>query len=70
MRRFIVRIRYLRMLDLISRLQRVARQKMGVKKLEVARQTKAAIKIQTEWRRYIQRKRYLAHILLPSRFKA
>ncbi|KAG1144412.1 hypothetical protein G6F37_004605 [Rhizopus arrhizus] len=59
MRRFIVRIRYLRMLDLISRLQRVARQKMGVKKLEVARQTKAAIKIQTEWRRYIQRKRYL-----------
>ncbi|CAO3691389.1 unnamed protein product [Rhizopus microsporus] len=59
MRRFIVRIRYLRMLDLISRLQRVARQKMGVKNLEIARQTKAAIKIQAEWRRYIQRKRYL-----------
>ncbi|CEI90802.1 hypothetical protein RMCBS344292_05112 [Rhizopus microsporus] len=59
MRRFIVRIRYLRMLDLISRLQRVARQKMGVRNLEIARQTKAAIKIQAEWRRYIQRKRYL-----------
>ncbi|CAO3658920.1 unnamed protein product [Rhizopus stolonifer] len=59
MRRFIVRIRYLRMLDLISRLQRVARQKMGVQKIQVARQTQAAIKIQAEWRRYIQRKRYL-----------
>ncbi|KAI9272034.1 P-loop containing nucleoside triphosphate hydrolase protein [Sporodiniella umbellata] len=59
MRRFIVRIRYLRMIDLITRLQRVARQKMGVHKLHEARQTKAAIVIQTEWRRYIQRKRYL-----------
>ncbi|CAO0801374.1 unnamed protein product [Mucor circinelloides] len=59
MRRFIVRIGYLRKLDLISRLQRVARQKMGVRKLELARQEIAAIKIQTEWRRYIQRKRYL-----------
>jgi myosin-5 len=59
MRRFIVRIGYLRKLDLISRLQRVARQKMGVRKLEIARQEIAAVKIQTEWRRYIQRKRYL-----------
>lgn len=59
MRRFIVRIGYLRKLDLISRLQRVARQKMGVRKLEIIRQDIAATKIQTQWRRYIQRKRYL-----------
>ncbi|KAI8082194.1 P-loop containing nucleoside triphosphate hydrolase protein [Thamnidium elegans] len=59
MRRFIVRIGYLRKLDLISRLQRVARQKMGERKLELIRQDIAAIKIQTQWRRYIQRKRYL-----------
>lgn len=59
MRRFIVRIGYLRKLDLISRLQRVARQKMGVRKLEIIRENIAATKIQTEWRRYIQRKKYL-----------
>ncbi|KAI8638134.1 P-loop containing nucleoside triphosphate hydrolase protein [Parasitella parasitica] len=59
MRRFIVRIGYLRKLDLISRLQRVARQKMGARNLVLARQNIAALKIQTEWRRYIQRKRYL-----------
>ncbi|RCI05232.1 Myosin type-2 heavy chain 1 [Rhizopus stolonifer] len=59
MRRFIVRINYLRKLELISRLQRVARQKMGVRKIELAKQAIAATKIQTEWRRYIQRKRYL-----------
>ncbi|CEP06860.1 hypothetical protein [Parasitella parasitica] len=59
MRRFIVRIGYLRKLDLISRLQRVARQKVGAKRLQLARQDKAALKIQTEWRRYIQRRRYL-----------
>ncbi|KAI9335806.1 P-loop containing nucleoside triphosphate hydrolase protein [Pilaira anomala] len=59
MRRFIVRIGYLRKLDLISRLQRVARQKMGVRKLEMIREDIAATKIQTQWRRYIQRKRYL-----------
>lgn len=59
MRRFIVRIGYLRKLDLISKLQRVARQKMGVRKLEMIREGIAATKIQTQWRRYIQRKRYL-----------
>lgn len=59
MRRFITRIKYLRQLELISRLQRVAKQKMGVRKLELARQEIAAIKIQTEWRRHIERKRYL-----------
>ncbi|KAG1595261.1 hypothetical protein G6F48_000792 [Rhizopus delemar] len=58
-KRLIVRIQYLRKLDLISRLQRVGRQKMGVRKLEIARQTKAVVKIQAEWRRYNQRKRFL-----------
>ncbi|KAI8990068.1 P-loop containing nucleoside triphosphate hydrolase protein [Pilobolus umbonatus] len=59
MRRFIVRINYLRKLELIARLQRVARQKYGMYQLEMMRKEKAAIVIQKEWRRYIQRKRYL-----------
>lgn len=32
---------------------------MGARKLEIVRQNIAATKIQAEWRRYIQRKRYL-----------
>ncbi|KAI8987940.1 P-loop containing nucleoside triphosphate hydrolase protein [Mycotypha africana] len=59
MRRFIVRINYLRKLELISRLQRLARQKYGVYQLNFLRQEKAAIKIQTQWRCYSQRRKYL-----------
>ncbi|KAI7906682.1 P-loop containing nucleoside triphosphate hydrolase protein [Cokeromyces recurvatus] len=70
MRRFIVRINYLRKLELIQRLQRVARQKYGKRKLELAKQNKAAIKIQTCWRRYSQRQKYLKQRDVIIRFQA
>ncbi|CAO3694231.1 unnamed protein product [Umbelopsis ramanniana] len=60
MRRFIIRIRYLRMRDLALRLQSVARKKVGQAKLQLLREEKAAILVQKNWRRYITRKRYLA----------
>jgi myosin-5 len=61
MRRFIIRIRYLRMRDLALRLQSIARKKVGQAKLQLLREEKAAILIQKNWRRYITRKRYVAH---------
>ncbi|KAI8390959.1 P-loop containing nucleoside triphosphate hydrolase protein [Radiomyces spectabilis] len=70
MRRFIVRLRYLRMKDIAIRLQQIARKKMGVRKLELLRQEKAAIKIQTAWRRYIARKRYLQQKMFTVQLQA
>ena len=58
-RRFIERRRYQRVLKLITQLQQVARKKAGQAQLENLRRAKAATVIQTYWRRYTARKRYL-----------
>ncbi|KAG2181223.1 hypothetical protein INT43_008806 [Umbelopsis isabellina] len=58
-RRFIMRIRYLKMRDLAVRLQAVARKKVGQANLQYLREEKAAILVQKNWRRYIARKQYL-----------
>ncbi|KAI9319339.1 P-loop containing nucleoside triphosphate hydrolase protein [Dichotomocladium elegans] len=58
-RRFIARHRYVKIMDLITRLQQIARTKVAKKELERLRQERAAITIQKYWRRYIARKWYL-----------
>lgn len=62
MRRFIYRSRYLHMRDLALRLQCVARQKIAKAKLQYLVQNKAALRIQTHWRRYKARCHYLQQL--------
>ncbi|KAF7730180.1 Myosin type-2 heavy chain 1 [Apophysomyces ossiformis] len=69
-RRYIVRIRYLRIREMVTKLQQIARQKMGLRKLEKLRQERAAVVIQKYWRRYIVRKRYLRQRALIIQLQA
>lgn len=59
MRRFIYRSRYLHMRDLALRLQCVARQKIAKSSMQFLLQSKAALRIQTQWRRYTARQHYI-----------
>lgn len=56
MRRFITRIHYMRTKDLAQRLQQVARQKVGKRKLELLRQERAVVVIQKYCRGFLARK--------------
>lgn len=60
MRRFVYRTRYLRMRDLVLRLQCIARTKMAQTQLKTLQEENAAITIQKHWRRYTARKEYTA----------
>lgn len=62
MRRFIYRSRYLHMRDLALRLQCVARQKIAKAKMQSLVQSKAALRIQSQWRRYKARCHYLQQL--------
>lgn len=58
-RRFLARKRYLRTIELITRLQQIARTKAAKREMERLRQERAATIIQTYWRCYAARKWYL-----------
>ncbi|EPB90564.1 myosin ATPase [Mucor circinelloides 1006PhL] len=58
-RRFLARLRYLRVQKMTLMLQSIARRKVAVRDMELLRREKAAIVIQKNWRRYIARKKYL-----------
>ncbi|KAI7867641.1 P-loop containing nucleoside triphosphate hydrolase protein [Spinellus fusiger] len=57
MRRFVIRLRYLRMKDITLMLQQVARRKMAKVLLERKRQEKAVVMIQSQCRAFLARKR-------------
>lgn len=59
MRRFLARLRYLRVQKMTVMLQSIARRRIAVREMELLRKEKAAIVIQKNWRRYIVRKKYL-----------
>ncbi|KAI8097679.1 P-loop containing nucleoside triphosphate hydrolase protein [Halteromyces radiatus] len=66
MRRFITRIRYVRMKELALRLQQVARKKVAQRNMELIRQNNAAVVIQAHVRGYLARqkqKRTLAFVI-------
>lgn len=65
-RRYIYHTRYTRMRQLSIQLQRVARCKVAQAKLQSLREQRAATTIQACWRRYVERKKYLAtkHFIL------
>lgn len=58
-RRFLARLRYLRVQKMALMLQSIARRRVAVREMELLRREKAAIVIQKNWRRYIARKKYL-----------
>jgi myosin heavy subunit len=58
-RRYLARLRYLRVQKMVVMVQAVARQKVAVQQMENLRREKAAVVIQSNWRRYIARKKYL-----------
>lgn len=57
MRRFITRIRYVRMKDLALRLQQVARRKMALRNMDLIRQNNAAVVIQSLVRGHLARQK-------------
>ncbi|KAI7868484.1 P-loop containing nucleoside triphosphate hydrolase protein [Spinellus fusiger] len=57
-RRFITRIKYLRMQTIVLKLQQIARQRAGVQKLVLLRQERAAVVVQKYWRGYLARQWY------------
>lgn len=56
MRRFIQRLRYLRMKEITIKLQQVARMKMGKRKLELIKYDRAAVVIQKHCRTFLARR--------------
>ncbi|KAI8098944.1 P-loop containing nucleoside triphosphate hydrolase protein [Halteromyces radiatus] len=60
MRRFVYRTRYMRMRDLVLRLQCIARSKLAQAQLKSLQEEHAAITVQKHWRRYTARKEFLA----------
>lgn len=58
-RRFLTRLRYLRLRDAVIRIQCVARRRIAQGRAQHIRHEHAAIIIQKYWRRYYQRHRYL-----------
>lgn len=58
-RRFLARVRYVRVQKMALMLQAVARQKTAKRQMELLRRERAAIVIQKNWRRYIARQKYL-----------
>lgn len=60
MRRFIYRTRYVRTKELAVQIQCVARRKVALAKMQSLRQEKAAIVIQTHWRRYTARREFIS----------
>ncbi|KAI9264410.1 P-loop containing nucleoside triphosphate hydrolase protein [Sporodiniella umbellata] len=69
-KRFLARRRYVEALTLIDKLQRVARQKVGLLRLAMARKTKAAVRIQAAWRGWRERQRYLNQCRFIARLQA
>lgn len=59
MRRYIYRVKYVRIKELTLRLQCIARRKLAEAKLKSLQEEKAAIVIQNQWRRYNTRKEFL-----------
>lgn len=59
-RRFVYRHRYLRMREMVLKLQCIARMRIAQRKLALLQQEKAAIIIQTNYRRAVARKEFLA----------
>ncbi|KAI8330711.1 P-loop containing nucleoside triphosphate hydrolase protein [Chlamydoabsidia padenii] len=57
MRRFITRIRYVRMKELALRLQQVARKKMALRNMDLMRKNKAAVVIQSLVRGFLARQK-------------
>ncbi|RUS28033.1 P-loop containing nucleoside triphosphate hydrolase protein [Jimgerdemannia flammicorona] len=58
-RRFLTRLRYLRLRDVVIRIQCVARKRIAQAKAQHIRHERAAIVVQKYWRRHYQRQRYL-----------
>ncbi|GAA5810824.1 hypothetical protein MFLAVUS_004251 [Mucor flavus] len=58
-RRYLARVRYVRVQKMALMLQAVARQKTAKRQMELLRRERAAIVIQKNWRRYIARQKYL-----------
>lgn len=59
-RRFVYRHRYLRMREMVLKLQCIARMRIAQSKLAHLQQEKAAIVIQTNYRRFAARQEFLA----------
>ncbi|KAI7880816.1 P-loop containing nucleoside triphosphate hydrolase protein [Mucor mucedo] len=58
-RRFLARLRYLRIQKMATLLQAIARQRVAKREMDLLRKERAAVVIQKNWRRYIARKKYL-----------
>lgn len=70
MRRFIVRLRYVRMKDLATRLQQVARRKVAIRKIDLLKKEQAVLAIQKYWRGYLARKRMEERRMFAVRLQA
>ncbi|CAO3629551.1 unnamed protein product [Cunninghamella blakesleeana] len=60
MRRFVYRIKYVRIKEVTLRLQCIARRKVAEVKLRSLQEERAAIVLQNQWRRYNARKEFLS----------
>ncbi|KAI9303935.1 P-loop containing nucleoside triphosphate hydrolase protein [Cunninghamella echinulata] len=70
MRRFITRIRYIRMKEVVLRLQQVARKKVAIRKMELIRENNAAVVIQSAVRGFLARQKQKKTIEFIVRLQA
>lgn len=69
-RRYLARQRYLKTIQLVTRLQQIARQKVAKQRLGELRREKAALIIQKYWRRCLVRRWYLNQLRIIMQIQA